>query len=333
MSRFYIITGMRRRICGRYVLFGILGFFSIVSFLPSFEAFADNSLYDNANQEDYLLEISPASRRMSFKSGEQKKESLQIKNVGRKAVVVDVYAAAYSPEDSDVNQGEELASEYTKLAEWMKFKDSNDEYHHKISFTLHPNQIREVRYSVDVPKEAVGGGQYAIVFAELTPTKQEEGAFVARSRLGMSLFAFVDGADIIREGQVDNIKVDGVLIDRKIGVEYAVKNNGNIDFQASNDMTVSSIFGKELYHNIFVKTILPGSSKTIHDEWEEAPGFGLFRLKYKVIALNDVEEGERVVIVIPAGGLGLILLLIVAGVIVARYLKIKMTRERRAKMV
>ena len=267
MSELYIITGMRRRICGRYILIGILGIVICLGLIPCRTTLAAGSLYDNANQDDYLLELSPVSRRMSFKPGEQKKENLQIKNTGRKAVYVDVYAEAYVPEDEIAGQNEGLADTYTQLSQWVKFKDDNGEYHHILSFTLYPNQIRDVRYSVDVPKETVGGGQYAIIFAEFTPTKtDDESTFKARSRMGMSLFASVDDSGVVRDAQINNIKINGVLVNRNITIDYTVKNSGNIDFQSSNEMTVESIFGKELYHDIFVKTILPESSKAISDE-------------------------------------------------------------------
>ncbi len=48
--------------------------------------FADSSLIDNANQDEYKIELSPVSKRMSFKPGEQKKDSLLLTNAGTKAV-------------------------------------------------------------------------------------------------------------------------------------------------------------------------------------------------------------------------------------------------------
>lgn len=299
-------------------------------------SFAEESLLDNASQEDYKIELSPASKRTSFKPGEQKKDSFQLKNVGAKAVSVDIYAVAYYTEDDSATQSEELSDAYTQMSQWITFEDSNGEYYHKASFVLYPNQIREVRYAVDVPADAVGGGQYAILFAEFAPAKvkSEDATLYVHSRIGMAFFAYVDDEGIVRNAEINDIKaLSGLALNRKIDVGYTVKNTGNIDFQTSTEITVRSIFGKELYHDILVETIFPEKSKEIYAQWDKTPSFGIFHLDYTINALDSVDEGSNLIIVISSGTLVFLLFVLVVAIILIKYLRLKKARERRTKIL
>ena len=295
---------------------------------------ADES--QDASQDDYKVELSPVSKRMSFKPGEQKKDSLQLTNAGAKAVSVDVYAVAYYTEDNSTVKNEDLDDVYTQMSQWVTFKDDSGEYHHKISFVLYPNQQREVRYAVDVPAEAKGGGQYAILFAEFVPAKarDEEASIVAHSRVGMALFAFVDDEGILRSVEISDIRTpSSVILNHKVGVSYAIKNTGNIDFQTSTEVTVRSIFGKEIYHDIVVETVFPERTKDVSAEWEETPAFGIFRLDYAIRALDAINEGSQWILVLSSGAIVLLIFILIVVGILIKYLRLKRAHAQRAKIL
>lgn len=297
------------------------------SFLP-YIAFADDS------QNDYKIELSPASRRVSFKPGEQKKDSLELRNTGAKAVSVDVYAAAYYTDERLDMGASILNDDYTKMAEWITFKNDSGEYQSRITFAMYPNQTITVNYTIGVPTGVVGGGQYAIIFAEFTPIKtaDEPVAIYAHSRVGMALFAFVDDEGIVRGAEIDNIRVlDGFALNKKIYVEYTAKNTGNIDFQTSTEMAVSSIFGRELYHDIAVNTVLPERTENIQAVWKDTPTVGIFRMNYTIEALDIKEEGSRVIFLMSTGAICLVIVaLTLVTIMIVHRRKNRLWRERRS---
>lgn len=297
-------------------------------------SFLPHVVYAEDSQNDYQIELSPASRRLSFKPGERKKDSLELKNSGAKAVTVDIYAVAYYTDDGNTTEDGDLSDVYTKMAEWIVFKDDDGEYRNKMSFIMYPNQTMKVNYAVDVPSDAAGGGQYAIIFAEFVPVKvtNEPVTLYAHSRVGMSLFAFVDSEGIERSTQIDNIIAsNGILFNQKAGVVYTIANTGNIDFQTSTEVVVNSIFGKEIYHDITVETVLPGRTKPVSVKWDETPPIGIYRVNYTIDALDMKEEGSHLIFVLSSWVLCLlILIIIVAAIVIIYHRKKKMWRKRRA---
>ena len=318
---------------GKFVLAVILAFGLVANSLFSNYVFADETLLDRVSQDEYRLDLSPASKRMTIKPGEQKKGDLQVKNTGTKAVIVDIYATPYTSENGIGEQKISMGEDYTKITEWITFKDSNGSYQKKISFNLEPNQIRDIRYAVNVPKEAVGGGQYAILFAEFNPIKTSESetaGIQSRSRVGMALFTTIDDEGIIRDSQIKDIQTAKIAIDSNVFVGYTAINTGNVDFQTSTEMTVKSITGDELYHNIAVDTVLPDVYKVIREEWEDTPSLGLFHLSYTLKALDEIIEEEHLILVMPTGALIALVPIIVLIIVGLRYLKMKRARDNRA---
>ncbi|MBR3319627.1 hypothetical protein IKG06_03970 [Candidatus Saccharibacteria bacterium] len=321
---------MRNGICGRLILIVSLFLALCCNSLPYDGVFADDSLPEEVKQNDAKLELSPVSKRMSFKPGEQKKDSLQLRNSGPKDISVNLYASNYYIDDGSTDQTIKLADHYTQMSQWVTFLDSDGEYRHKITVQVPSNQSKTINYAVDVPSEATGGGQYAILFAEFAPVESTGGGIQARYRMGMTLFAFVDDAGIIRGAELGSIKAPiGLLLDRKIDIDYTVKNTGNIDFQTSADIAVFSIFGNEIYHDINVETIFPETSKDIHVEWKETPAFGILRLNYAIKALDKKEEGSYVIFVISTGIVCLIVVVLTILTIVIIYRRRKKQWSKR----
>ena len=319
---------MKSRIRGRLFLTIVLLLGVCCNSLLPRVAYAEDS------QNDYKIELSPASKRASFKPGEQKTDSLELKNTGAKTVSVDVYAVAYYTDEKLGSEDGNLADDYTKIAEWIAFKDDDDEYKDKISFIMYPNQTMKVNYAVNVPSSAVGGGQYAIIFAEFVPVKvtDEPVTIYAHSRVGMALFAFVDDEGIVRDVEIDNIRaLDGFALNKKIYVEYTAKNTGNIDFQTSTDVVVNSIFGSEIYHDITVNTILPERTENVQVVWKDTPAVGIFRLNYAIEALDKKEEGSCVIFLMSTGAICLSVVVLALAIIMIVYRRKKKNwRKRRA---
>ena len=153
-------------------------------------------------------------------------------------------------------------------------------------------------HSLSVPENVASGGQYACIFAEIQNDNEANEGIQTIPRAGLVVFGNVAG-ETKRLAKIGDIDISSVLFKGKISITANVENIGNIDFQSSVDVNVKSIFGKELYSDHLIYTVLPETTRKIYTEWNDTPFYGLFSLKTKVTALGTEVESERIILVMP----------------------------------
>ena len=275
-----------------------------------------------------VLELTPVNRRMALDLGETREDAITIKNVSDEKVSLSVYVTPFSNGDGGETQDFETETKYTQISRWMKVKDEGGEYMDKVELSLGPKESRKIGYIINVPESAPSGGQYASVVSELAPAEGgNETDIKTISRVGMVLFATIAG-ETNRSAQITDIEAQVAAINNNIGVKFTVKNSGNIDFQASAEIAVSSIFGKELYRNSSLVSVLPENSKTVVAEWGETPGFGLYRLDYNINALDINATGHQYVLVMSPLLLAAFIIVIIGAAVSIFYLVKKHTIDK-----
>ena len=219
------------------------------------------------------LEISPVSTRVSLNQKEQKPGTIEVKNYGNEPLNIRVYPTPFS--NADGNRNFKNESDYTKISHWIKIKDDSGNYQDSVTFTMTPKQTKTISYKIDVPSNAPAGGQYATIFFESLDDQKSEDSIKTTTRVGMLIYANVAG-ELIREANITNIRTNSFITSDNLKVSYTVENKGNIDFQASTTLQVSSLFGRQLYNDTELTTVFPDSSENVEFEWKDTPGFGLY---------------------------------------------------------
>lgn len=162
------------------------------------------------------------------------------------------------------------------LAKWIKVEDST---------TLKANETKEIRYSVDVPKDAEPGGHYGVIFFSpsfLNPTVLQGSGVAAVPKVGALLLVNVPGA----------IKYDGSIIEFKSNkkiywnikniVDFLTRfqNLGTTHVKPQGDIVIKNTFGKEVARlkvNEKMGNILPDSIRKFENSWEKKYGFGIYK--------------------------------------------------------
>ena len=245
--------------------------------------------------EGAAIEISPLTKRVALKAGDAYTSSISVKNTGNEAATISVYATPFSVSEDGETQVYDAETAYTQISRWITVKNDEDSYESKASFRLEPGDNKTVDYKISVPEDVPGGGQYAVLFVEALPEDKSENKIHISNRAGMTIYATMPG-EPNRSVHLGETSVNSIVTDGNIGVLTHVKNDGNIDFQTSIELSAYSIFGKQLYNDSVLVSIFPESSKTIFAHWENAPTFGLYRLEYSISALNVYTTGSRIIL-------------------------------------
>ena len=274
-----------------------------------------------------VLELTPVTMRLALVAGEEKTSTLTLKNTGAEPLDLKIYAMPYSNGDDGESQDFETESTYTQISRWITIKKDDGSYDREIAVAINPKEEKEIAYKISVPESAPGGGQYATIIVEIVPEKVPEDMIQTISRAGMVIYANVEG-ETQRIAAISDIKTAMTAIGKNIGINFTVSNNGNIDFQATTTIRVSSLGGKILFDNTTVSSVLPENSKTIISEWGDTPRFGIYRLDYVIDALDIHVEGGLYVLSLTPLGLGFLIVFLVLTAIAVFYLLKKHTTDK-----
>ena len=283
------------------------------------DAAKETSAEETVAKEGSAIEISPLTKRVALKAGEAYSSSIAVRNTGTEAVTIRVYAAPFSVSEDGDTQVFDAETSYTQISRWITVKKEDDSYDSVASFELNSQEDKTIEYRISVPEDVPGGGQYAVLFVEAMLEDNSENKIQIISRAGMTIYATMPG-EPNRSVSVGDTSVNSIVTDGNIGVQTHVKNDGNIDFQTSVEINAYSIFGKKLYSNTVLVSILPEKSKTIFAHWENAPTFGLYRLEYSISALDIYTASSRIILVMTPLVMTLAIILFVGTIVGIVYL-------------
>ncbi|MBR3318928.1 hypothetical protein IKG06_00270 [Candidatus Saccharibacteria bacterium] len=281
---------------------------------------------ETVQKEGSAIEISPLSKRVVLKAGGSYDSSITVRNIGIDAIAIRVYAAPFSFSEDGDTQVFDKDTSYTQISRWITVKKDDGSYDATASFELEPQKDKVIDYKISTPEDVPGGGQYAVLFVEAMLKDNFENKIQIISRAGMTIYATMPG-EPNRSVSVGDTNVNSIVADGNIGVQTHIRNDGNIDFQTSVEINAYSIFGKKLYNNTTLVSLLPENSKTIFARWENAPSFGLYRLEYAISALDIYTTGSRIVLAMSPFVMTLAIILLLGTTIGIAYL----IRQRSAR--
>jgi hypothetical protein len=297
-KRLFIISG------GLLAIAALLGLFA----LPVSTAQAD----DDANPVS-SIQLSPVSQRIELSADQTIDFKIKITNTGNSQLSFRVYASPYGVTDITYEANFDIESDYSKIANWISFEQS--EYRNVAA-----GEAVEIPFQIKAPSDIPSGGQYAVVFAETLPDESGAGAGASIQtvgRVGSLIYADL-GGETRREGELVSFN-QPTFAETSLKPTARIKNTGNIDFPFNHTAVVKTLFGKEVYNNSVTRSVLPGTTREITQEWTEAPSIGLYRVTNKISFLEKthVDETKLVyvgplwILITISVILGLILILIV----------------------
>ncbi len=289
------------------------------------------------------ISLSPVSKVLQLSSGSIYEDSFDVTNKGKSDMRIEVYAApysyVYSEEINEYQLGFSKENNFTQIARWIKFQNSNGEYEEKPQFVIKPGDTLTVHYRVSTPNNIPAGGQYAVMFAHTLSEETGSNGIRTEASPGIIVYGRSTEGEVALSGTINNLAIsqsiaDGETTKNWINASAKVKNNGNVDFNASGVLKVQGLFGGDLYETEGGRgmiSVIPEAELTVSDKWEETPSFGIFRVTWTVTALDQQEVIEQIVFVNPMPFV-IIIILLLTIIVIWITIMLRKRKERRSRL-
>ena len=276
---------------------------------------------------DLHVSVSPMRESIVLAPGDTYKGSFKVSNPGvsENNLKYDVLVLPFSVDENHKPVFRDEAM--SQLAKWITINTPE-------SGVVKPNSVDVVEFTIEVPKDAPAGGQYACIKARTTLAPGEASGINIGEGFGIChvVLAEITG-NTTHSGEIAEAGVQSFMFSGDIAGTSLVKNTGNVHALATYTLEVWSAFsGEEVYSNANepeTHYVLPGRSFFNETAWEETPGVGDFRARYTVGFQGFTTTVERVVIICPWWALFIVMMLIAILVIrIMTLLKIKRIEDK-----
>lgn len=266
----------------------------------------------SAARPDGKLFVTPSYYRASeyIKPGETLNGSFRVYNTNDSkdyAFFVTIESLEIQNSDYDTTWGQS-PSQFNKIIEYTTLDIGTGADN---TYTLAPDEEKVVNYTIDIPEYFAGGSQYMAFVIHFASDQNKSGGWNVNTSISALFFANVDG-DINVRAEVLQQEIEKFSTRPVIKSVSLVTNTGNVDILAKYTLTVRDLFGKQLCSQENERIVVPGADRVSTDNWEEAPGFGIFRVE-STISLHDGDHTIiRTVIIAPIWLIVIIVLFLIA---------------------
>ena len=218
-------------------------------------------------------------------------------------------------------------SDWTDIVNWATVSDEDEtaKYGDKVTGVIEPGEAVDFTYTVKVPEDVRGGGQYfgVIIQQVPNPNAKDSGNVGIKNNIQIASVIYAEIAgDIKISGSITDNNVPGFLLNPPLTTSFFAKNDGNTHSEVTYYMQVFPLFSNEEVYttedNPGSNYVLPGTSRYIEQSWENTPAVGIFRVRQTVYydsTDNEPSITEKIVIICPIWLMFVILFVIFALII------------------
>ena len=274
----------------------------------------------------FAFTVSPMSENIVLNPGDEYSSSLDIyipteyeNNIKYNVEIVPYFV--------DENYNNDFNNEYgtsSRITEWISFDTPKEG-------KLSPGQKTTILYTINVPEDAAGGGQYAAILvsaniwdnedsrdSENTKNDKIDTAIKEEKKIAYIIYAEIAG-DITRQGEIVDVNMPSFLLSEDIAGSSSIKNTGNVHGEAEYILQVFPLFSdEEIYTNEddpATATILPNRTRYQETSWNQTPAIGIFNVIYTVEFEGVTTQVSKIVIKCPVWLLFIIIFAIMALII------------------
>ena len=188
--------------------------------------------------------------------------------------------------------------------------------------TVAPNEVAEIRYTITVPEDAPGGGQYATITVGSDKDVQASESVTVNNVFEMAsiIYAQVEG-EVIHEGELQNVSIPGFVTKSPISVSASFTNHGNahedatIITRVTNFLTGEVLLPSDDNTGKYTEVIMPDTERTVTQDIDTVPALGIVNVEQTIYYMGTSSTNNSVIIVCPIWFMALVALTI--GAIIA----------------
>ena len=312
-------------------------------------AWADENEVEREKTEAAGTSISlmPVSKVLQISSSSEYEDKMTVTNDGDDDIEIEVYAApysyVYSEDDGVYKLGFNHENNFTQIVRWIRLKNNKGEWAKTANYKVPAHGSVDVKYKISTPKDIPAGGQYAVIFAHTLTGVVSANGIKTEASPGMVIYGRSTEGDIRVSASISDMKVgygslssngDNATSKNNFAASAKVKNEGNVDFSAVGKLKVESIIGFSGYETPNDRgrvSVIPESELEVRDEWEDSPGFGLYKATWTVTAGDATDTVETIVFVNPVPFV-IITILVLTIVTIWIIMVIRKRKERSSRL-
>ena len=244
--------------------------------------------------------VSPMSQKIHLKPGETYKGKIMVSNPV--AATEDFYYKTilypYSVSGEEYTVDFDTQSDWSRIVEWTTLENDKG--------VLKPNDKQFVNFTIEVPQNAPGGGQYMMLGVSSDAPFENTESFAVQNiyEMGSVVYAEVEG-DITHGGRILENNIPGFVTADVPQVSVRVTNAGNVHetakvtISAKNILTGEMIFPEERVGNTFESTIMPQSTRILKRDLANMPAIGILEVTQNVSFMDENMDITSVMIICP----------------------------------
>ena len=191
------------------------------------------------DNNENMFTLMPMSQSINLKPGETYEGSITVVNPTDAksdfAYKVSVTPYGVSGEDYTAILDPQYITERTSMSKWIKIEEPTGK--------VKPNESKEVKFTIKVPENAAGGGQYATIAVTSDQEASGSDGVAVQNVFEMAsiIYATIDG-EIIHEGSILENNVPQFVTSAPITLSARIENKGNVHETATFTIEVSDFF-------------------------------------------------------------------------------------------
>ena len=216
----------------------------------------------------------------------------------------------------------------TQLSKWIKFKEP--------SGTISPGQKTTVDFTITVPADAPGGGQYAAIVIDtegLEKVKSNSIDIAQSYGLVSVIYADVAG-ETVHEGSIVKHEIPTITTQPNTESLIVFSNSGNVHEYAKVNLTITDTFsGKVIFSNkgdesLPSEVIMPGTTRALFRQIEGLPGIGIVNVEESVNYMGESSVVSHQIFIIPFWFMAIVVF-VLAGIGTLITMKVRKRKQKK----
>ncbi len=245
--------------------------------------------------------VTPTSNTIDLKPGETHEGYIMVSNPqdSKEDFDYSVEVSPYGVVGNDYKADLTTSSARTMLAQWVTIKNPTG--------TVKPNEKVRVEYTITVPEDAAGGGQYAaLVVSKNSNTEVTDANIGVNNVFGIAsvLYAKIDG-EINRSGDVLENSIPGFTTNLPVASSVMLKNDGNVHEDADiylsikNVLNGETVYPKDGQSGGITEEIMPGTTRYLTQNIQNISPLGIYEVKQTVQYLDSEHVTTQILVACP----------------------------------
>lgn len=261
--------------------------------------------------------VTPMSQEFSVSPGNSYTGKIKIVNPANSTTDFHyrVYVSPYSVIGESYGVDLNTESSYTQISKWISIDNPVG--------VIAPNGVQEVSFSIAVPENAPGGGQYAAIMISQDSEESTTGSDVSINtvfEVASLIYVDVEG-EITRGGEILENRIPVFVTEPQITLSALISNSGNVHenavicIKAANLMTGEEIVPTENTDGYYSELVIPETTRFIQRNIiENLPNLGIVQVEQTIYYNGALSTETRQVIICPIWFLFLIIFVLISAV-------------------